>query len=506
MATEVKVENKDEENLWQKLLKKAATKTQYPQCSLVLLGDKKNGSGQVLKKLRDRVAATNSTNNNTADKNREHVVDYSYINVKNYHDEEDADEIRAHLNIWEIDNTKYAESLLPRFLLSNKLNHTVYMITLDLSEPWSIKDTLDKWLQVLVKAHNQVFEQLQTKDQDAMRLSISKYVQSFVDKSQEQSGSTAELKVDQSIPKLNLGVPLIIVGCKGDKLEEVFKLQTEHGDRFEFLTRYLRLLSLDYGASLLFTSSLERQSEKQNSVATATNINVLQEYIYHRLYDFPLIHSAKVMGNENDFGIFVPSGFDSEDLINSIQPTKTWPTTTAFQQVFKQPEQSTKKNKAPVASRTDGEVKAEDNDLFFKKLKYDMEHNNRADASLSTPDRSKSTSRANANDLTRSSAVIKSSSKPAPSPTSAVNPNAAVPTGLPSPSPTAASTALNSASPSTNAAAAAASGDKKNHHAVKDFFRQLLNANEKSKTSVNRSDVRQAMVNIKSKNDNDASS
>lgn len=70
----------------------------------------------------------------------------------------------------------------------------------------------------------------------------------------------------------------------------------------------MRNFCLNYGTSLVFCSS------NSNS-----NIQILYEYILHRLYDIDFVHSSNINDKE---ALFVPTGFDSPDLISQMDLKK----------------------------------------------------------------------------------------------------------------------------------------------------------------------------------------
>lgn len=70
----------------------------------------------------------------------------------------------------------------------------------------------------------------------------------------------------------------------------------------DFIQYSLRKFCLLYGSSLIFASS--------NSMS---NVQVLYDYILNRIYDTDFVHKSKIDDKE---ALFVPTGFDSPDLIN----------------------------------------------------------------------------------------------------------------------------------------------------------------------------------------------
>ena len=191
-------------------------------------------------------------------------------------------------------------------------------------------------------------------------------------------------------------------------------------------------------------------------------IEHLQEYIYHRVYGFEFIHSAKVIGNEEDYGLWVPSGYDSLSLIQSVTPANpSWKPNAKLEDVFRNPA-----SRAKLADKVETEIKAEDNEVFFKELMKHQKDPKRV--------RMKDSSSA------RSSSV---SSK-------------ATPAGKTSSQKRASVTTTSSSAAATGGAGAVKGAKEK---AVKDFFRSLLdNSDKKGKPQV-RSSAKEALQSLKEK-------
>jgi len=260
--------------------------------------------------------------------------------------------------------------------------------------------------------------------------------------------------VDLQKPSINLGVPLIIVGCKADYFSRKWGhklggVGTEGDEKFDLLTRRLRKLCLDFGAALIYTSAVGRGS----------NVEELQDYIYHRLYNIPLRNSAKVVGSNEDFNIYIPSGHDNLDLINTDRvPSKQgWTDDTPFEEVFKAPQKKRKERLKDTKL-----LEAQPNDDFFRGLMEQIEKG--------PPTRSDGSQRTE-----RPKRILDAVPLPAVVPTNVV------------PVPTATKTKSGSSKKSAAAAAAAAAvnNDTKNNTVVKQFFRSLLTSQKGTTSSDN---------------------
>lgn len=122
-----------------------------------------------------------------------------------------------------------------------------------------------------------------------------------------------ELRDQMDLPEgtlvTNLFIPLMVVCSKMDLIEHGDKeLKAILEQNLDFIQYVLREQALQYGASLAFSSS------NSNS-----NIQQIYEYFLHRVYDTDFAHASNTADKE---ALFVPSGFDSPDLIKTIELRK----------------------------------------------------------------------------------------------------------------------------------------------------------------------------------------
>lgn len=112
-----------------------------------------------------------------------------------------------------------------------------------------------------------------------------------------------EIPLPEGCLKVNLGIPILVIVNKVDLLL--------HGDKksyleenFDFIQKNIREYSLQYGASVIFTSANANR-----------NLNVTYQYLLHRLYDMGLTQRSEVIEREN---LFIPAGFDTPNLIQEL--------------------------------------------------------------------------------------------------------------------------------------------------------------------------------------------
>ena len=349
----------EERNTWQDLLEKSSSigwgTAKVGTSTLVVVGDRQSGKSSVLNKFANRVTDTKNSS--------EFILDFSYINATNRFNL-DKDDVVSRMKVWQLDDKNHW-SLLAKLLSPSDLTNAAFVITVDLSKPWDIISSLEKWIDVLKQVSEKVLSAEQQKD---MKQKISQYVQTYVE-STEKKGGEPDLEVsgeekkaaviDETIPKVNLGVPLIIVGTKADYYSRVLA-KSSADEKFEHVVRRLRAIALDHGAGLVFTSAF----------GEGASVQVLQDYIYTRSLGLPQPHAPKVIGVADDCGIFVPAGFDNATLLaTKVSGRSGWTDTTPLAEIFADVNES--KKAKPDASK-DAFVAAEDNETFFKSLREQL--------------------------------------------------------------------------------------------------------------------------------------
>lgn len=55
------------------------------------------------------------------------------------------------MGVWILDGVIWHRDLLPFVLTKSSIDHTTVMIVVDMSQPWNIMESLDRWAEVLLK-------------------------------------------------------------------------------------------------------------------------------------------------------------------------------------------------------------------------------------------------------------------------------------------------------------------------------------------------------------------
>jgi hypothetical protein len=97
------------------------------------------------------------------------------------------------------------------------------------------------------------------------------------DEYDEFSELRSKLPLPEGVLKVNLGIPIIVVGHKVDLMIRGDKAQLLESN-IEFIQKHIRQYCLSYAATLMFTE-----------VHQQTNLENLYRYLLHRLYDFEFV-------------------------------------------------------------------------------------------------------------------------------------------------------------------------------------------------------------------------
>eukprot|EP00164_Ancoracysta_twista_P007340 GFYU01010400.1.p1 GENE.GFYU01010400.1~~GFYU01010400.1.p1 ORF type:complete len:449 (-),score=122.63 GFYU01010400.1:74-1387(-) len=283
----------------------------------------------------------------------------------------------ARLNVWVLDGDQKYRDLLRFPLNASTVKYSVAIVCLDLSEPWRAMESLKTWVGVL-KAHIEgVHNEMSDGDVESMKQSILDEFQLYQEPSAEKEGKVqllrqgsksrlsvnysnvdpkSQLPLGEGVLTSNLGIPLIVVGTKSDQLTMLEK-EYHYGEaHFDFIQRHLRLFSLEYGASLVYTSSKDSK-----------NCALLSEYLMHRCYGIDFGHKAQVLDKD---AVFVPSGWDSIQKIKVLMDATSLghDPSEPYDRIIVRPTGRRRQEFTP-----DSHVAAENEQDFLYKLKQDIE-------------------------------------------------------------------------------------------------------------------------------------
>ena len=286
-------------NIWTTLLSDASPTTTSvfaSDKSVLILGNDLSGKSVLVSKLQG-----------SGDPHRGSGLDFQVIHVQ----DEEIDE-NGICRMWIVDGHLAYRSLLQFALPRSMLQHSVALITVDMSEPWNIPETLEKWTAVLAE-HIASLKIPSVELNEFKQKIVDEFVgyadptesksESKLVLSKEDSGKTEQLSSE--VLSVNFGIPIVVVGTKCDQVENLESELDYREEHFDFIQHYLRSYCLRHGAGLVFTSIKESK-----------NIETLRRYILHKLYGFPFNVTASVVDRD---AVFVPIGWDSDKKINIIK-------------------------------------------------------------------------------------------------------------------------------------------------------------------------------------------
>lgn len=300
-------------NIWTSLLSEVSSRSSSLRFSgkeknIILLGDDLTGKTTIATKLQGK-----------EDPHRGSALEYQYMEVQ----DDDGDE-KAVCGIWILEGHRSYRSLLNFALPKERLSDTIVLITLDMSQPWNMMESLDNWTSVIREHIDHC--KLSAQEMKSLEQKVIQAFQSYVEPSEgpiegssivsqttrtsssrepdEEGLDDISTPLGENILTCNLGIQLIVVCTKCDlteKLEKDYDYKEEH---FDFIQHRLRSFCLKYGAALLYTSVKDNK-----------NTEVLYKYLLHKLYGFPFNIAASVVDKDC---VFVPAGWDTEKKISII--------------------------------------------------------------------------------------------------------------------------------------------------------------------------------------------
>ncbi|XP_041040763.1 cytoplasmic dynein 1 light intermediate chain 1-like isoform X1 [Cetorhinus maximus] len=296
-------EDEEENNLWSSILSEVSTRSRskLPSGKAVLVtGEDGSGKTTLIAKLQG-----------VEDYKKGRGMEFLYLDV---HDEDIDDHTRC--NVWILDGDTYHKGLLKFAVTSDNIKDTLLMLVVDMSRPWMVMDSLQKWANV-VREHIDKLK-IPPEEMKEMEQSLMKEFQEYEEPDKEvpaspQRRNTVLQETDEESVVLplgsntlthNLGIPVLIVCTKCDAISLLEKEHDYRDEHFDFIQSHIRRFCLQYGAALIYTSIKENK-----------NIDLMYKYLVHKLYGFPF-HSP-VLVVEKD-AVFIPAGWDNEKKIGIL--------------------------------------------------------------------------------------------------------------------------------------------------------------------------------------------
>ncbi|TRY69775.1 hypothetical protein DNTS_006005 [Danionella cerebrum] len=286
-AMENSTEDEEGQNLWSSILSEVSTRSSSKLPSgknILLFGEDGSGKTTLMAKLQG------------AEQNKKgRGLEYLYLNVQ----DEDRDDV-TRCSIWILDGDLYHKGLLKFAVTTESLKDTLAIFVVDMSRPWTIMESLQKWTSVLlVKAFQEYVEPEEATPGSPQRRAPTA----------AGDDESVLLPLGDNILTHNLGIPVLIVCTKCDAVSVLEKEHDYKEEHFDFIQSHIRRFCLQYGAGLVYTSVKEEK-----------NLDLLYKYMVHKIYDFQFTTPALVV--EKD-AIFIPSGWDNDKKIGILHENFT---------------------------------------------------------------------------------------------------------------------------------------------------------------------------------------
>ncbi|XP_052416879.1 cytoplasmic dynein 1 light intermediate chain 2-like isoform X1 [Carassius gibelio] len=337
-------EDDEGQNLWSSILSEVSTRSSSKLPSgknILLFGEDGSGKTTLMSKLQG--AEHNK---------RGRGLEYLYLNVQ----DEDIDDL-TRCSVWILDGDLYHKGLLKFAVTAESLKDSLVVFVVDMSRPWTIMESLQKWTSVL-REH---VDKLKIAPEE-MREMEQRMVKAFQEYAEPEDSTPASpqrrapaaggeeesvlLPLGDNVLTHNLGIPVLIVCTKCDAVSVLEKEHDYKEEHFDFIQSHIRRFCLQYGAGLIYTSVKEEK-----------NLDLLYKYMVHKIYDFQFTTPALVV--EKD-AVFIPSGWDNDKKIAILHENfTTVRPEDAFEDFITKP---------PIRKLVhDKEISAEDEQVFLMK-------------------------------------------------------------------------------------------------------------------------------------------
>ena len=357
--TELNKGKDSQTNMWQEILREAMTKKEIEDANVFIFGDKLTGKKSLIRVISKELIPKDIDDNKkllTLDElaPKFGMIDYTYLNV-NKLTEKDSESI-GKMWVWIINDTIDKDTFVS-LIKPESISKCICLIFVDLSRPWTIKESLNKWTNFIYDNFSTLILKFPFDKQQELRQNVINNIKLYKEPEYDEDGNLKkeilteeqkmiqlELPLKEGVLKTNCGVPIVFVINKSDVVSQTGEKKFFE-ENSEFILKHIRQIALLYGASIIYTSG------KRNN-----NLEVLYNYICHSLFNFELPHKPNLIDKDC---FFIPAGYDSLTALKQIDTQKD------LEVLFdeKIPPEKTKN----VAGEE--EIICEDTNVFLGKLK-----------------------------------------------------------------------------------------------------------------------------------------
>ncbi|TFY82754.1 hypothetical protein EWM64_g1248 [Hericium alpestre] len=321
------------QDLWSSILDSVSSTRSIPSKQILILGEPSSGKTTLASALLQKAASDGGKDEPRTD----FALGYDWADIR---DEVDEDTL-VRLSVYTVPSSAAAyTSLLPHFLPPRQsLSHTLVIIALDWTRPWTFIEELHMWLSWIedwVKGDDSR-ELVIAREENRERLQA--HLQYYAEPSTDPIPATSSTMQGTILPlgpgtftHNTAGVPIIVTCTKADLIDEnndivgagtsgmggmVKGKGGEWEERTDGIMQVLRTICLKYGAGLFYTTP------------QPTTLQVLRQYALHVLFlplapspglssptepvapirnPFPFQHKPNTLDRDR---IVVPAGWDS---------------------------------------------------------------------------------------------------------------------------------------------------------------------------------------------------
>ncbi|KDQ64441.1 hypothetical protein JAAARDRAFT_117764 [Jaapia argillacea MUCL 33604] len=336
------------QDLWSSILDSVSSTRTIPAKQILILGQPSSGKSSLASALLQK---PNVAEESKDELRSDFALGYDWADVR-----DDADEdTLARLSVYTVPSPASSyTALLPHFLPPRTaLPHTLIMIVLDWTRPWTFVDELYTWLSWVDKWAKGDGSREVTIAREENRERLQYHLQHYSEPSSDQPPANSNLSNtllplgSGSFTHNTAGVPIIVTCTKADLIDESGDLNAgasgmgvmvkgkggEWEERTDGVMQVLRTICLKYGAALFYTTPLP------------ATLQVLRQYALHLLFappapspglssttdapvairkSFPFQQKPNTLDRDR---ITVPAGWDSWGKIAVLRDgfdAKTW--------------------------------------------------------------------------------------------------------------------------------------------------------------------------------------
>ncbi|ESK95137.1 dynein 1 light intermediate chain [Moniliophthora roreri MCA 2997] len=302
------------ENLWSSILDSVSSTRSIPSKQILILGKPLTGKSTLASALLQKPVSDEGKD----DQKTDFALGYDYADVRDEGDED----MLARLSVYTVPSSDPTYTrLLPHFLPPRtSLPHTLVMIVLDWTRPWTFVEELEtwlKWVEDWAKGDgSRELDIVREENRERWMHYLLHYTEPSTDPIPATStASNTVLPLSTgSFTHNSSGVPIVIACTKADLIDEGHDLVAgtsgmggmvkgkggEWEERTDGVMQILRTICLKYGASMFYTTQ------------QPSTLQVLRQYALHALFVPPAPSPAAIAGTEAPAPVRNPFPFNEK--------------------------------------------------------------------------------------------------------------------------------------------------------------------------------------------------